>query len=81
MASLFHKCVECLNKKIGRERVLGMKVEEVKRKTKMRWRERRETKPKTGSLFGGSFYRYLYLCRVDFGHFHMVVESLNRGLT
>jgi hypothetical protein len=58
-----------------------MKVEEVKRKTKMRWRERCENKPKNSHLFGGSFYRYFYLCRVDFGHFRMVFESLNRGLT
>ncbi len=58
-----------------------MKVEEVKRKTKMRWRERCEPKPKNGRLFGGSFYRYFYLSRVDFDQFRMVVESLNRGLT
>ena len=59
----------------------GMKVEEVKRKTRMHWRKRREPKSKNGRLFGGSIYRCFYLSRVDFDHFRMVVESLNRGLT
>lgn len=61
--------------------MLGMKVEKLKGKTKMRWGERREPKPKIVHLFGGSFYRYFYLSSIDFGPFRMVVESLNFGLT
>ncbi len=58
-----------------------MKVERVKRKIKMYWRECRERKQKNGRLFRGSFYRDFYLSRVDFSQLRMVVESLNRGLT
>jgi len=60
--------------------VSGMKVEKVQGKTKMRLREGCELKPKNGHFFGGSFYRYFYPSRVDFGHFRMVVQSLNFGL-
>ena len=58
-----------------------MKVEKVKGKTKMRWGEGCELKAKIGHLFGGSFYRYFYLSHVDYGHFRMVVQSLNSCLT
>ena len=36
---------------------------------------------KIGHFFGGSFYRNFYLSHADFGHFCMVVQSLNPGLT
>jgi len=66
---------------MGIESVPGMKVEEVEGKIETRRGEGCEPKPKIGPLFGRGFYRYFYLSSVNFGHFCMVVQPLNSGLT